>query len=204
MLFKAMELLFYPGGSLLFYDENRELEWITYALYVIALLATLCCVKDFWKDNKKATFGALLFLCLIALLREMGIQHWLTQHDTTAIKIKFFTNPNNPLHEKIISAGFVFIILTVAFWLFFKYLPKMIRGFFNLVPLYWTIATFGGIGIVSQFCDRFPSNYFKATGVQISGGWGQLLKLLEEGGEACLPILFILALFQYHLMCTEK
>ena len=196
-LFKGLDVLFYPNKGLLFYEANQGLEKITYGLYVVALGIALHYRTLFLKTDKKTTYFALLFLWLAALLREMGIQHWLTKHDTTAIKLRFFTNPNNPLHEKIISGLLVIIVVGTALWLFLKYLPKIWKGFWKLNPLYWTVVTFGGILIVSQFCDRFPSKYFKATHEQLSPLVKEWLKLFEEGGETTLPILFALGFIQY-------
>jgi len=196
-IFKGLDVLFYANQELTFYEANQGLEKITYGLYIVAVLVALYYHKLFLKTEKQSTYFGLLFLWMVALLREMGIQHWLTKHDTTAIKLRFFTNPNNPLHEKIISGVLVVIVVGTALWLFLKWLPKIWRGFWKLNPLYWTVVTFGGILIVSQFCDRFPSKYFKATHEHLSPIILEWLKLFEEGGEACLPILFALGFIQY-------
>ena len=179
---------------------GNESEVLTYTFYGIGLITALIFFRDFWKTDKQTTYFALLFLWLIALLREMGAQHWLTKHDTTAIKIRFFTNPNNPLHEKVVAGALVILVVGIALWLLIKYLKPMIKGFFSFKALYWTIATFGGVGMVSQFCDRFPSNYYKATGERLNNTILEGLKLFEEGGEICLPLLFALAFVQYHIM----
>ena len=198
-LFWLIEICFYNDDPMLFYAENKGLEIITYTLYVLALLVVVWFSHGRIAPDKKPTFWALLFLWFAAFLREMGVQHWLTQHDTTAIKIRFFTNPNNPLHEKLIAAFLVIVVVGTALWLFCKYLKQILKGFFALNPLYWTIVTFGAILVVSQFCDRFPSKYFKATHVHLGADVLYWLKLFEEGGEACLPILFALGFIQYAL-----
>ena len=203
-VFWMIEVSFYGNNPMLFYAENKGLEIITYTLYVLALFVVLGVSRGHIPPDKKSTFWALLFLWFAAFLREMGVQHWLTKHDTTAIKIRFFTNPNNPLHEKIITAILVIVVVGTALWLFFKYVKQIFKGFFAFNPLYWTVATFGGIMIVSQFCDRFPSKYFKATHVHLDGDILYWLKLFEEGGEACLPILFALCFIQYTLIKTKK
>lgn len=198
-LFWLIEICFYNDDPMLFYAENKGLEIITYTLYVLALLVVVWFSHGRIAPDKKSTFWALLFLWFAAFLREMGVQHWLTRHDTTAIKLRFFTNPNNPLHEKLIAAFLVIVVVGTALWLFFKYLKQILKGFFALNPLYWTIVTFGGILVISQFCDRFPSKYFKATHIHLGTDVLYWLKLFEEGGEACLPILFALGFIQYAL-----
>ena len=200
----ALSWILHPGNPTFFFDEDGENEFITYAGYGIGLIVALGYARDYLKTDRQASYFALLFLWLSALLREAGIQHWLTDHDTTAIKLRFFTNPNNPLSEKIVAAALVVVVLGTAVWLLCRYMPGLFRGFFALNPLAWTVAIFGGVGIVSQFADRFPSNHFKATGVRLDDTVIYWFKAVEESGEATLPLLFALGFIQYHLLREQN
>lgn len=200
----ALSWILHPGNPTFFFDEDGENEFITYAGYGIGLIVALGYARDYLKTDRQASYFALLLLWLSALLREAGIQHWLTDHDTTAIKLRFFTNPNNPLSEKIVAAVLVVVVLGTAVWLLCRYMPGLFRGFLALNPLAWTVATFGGVGIVSQFADRFPSNYFKATGVRLDDTVIYWFKAVEESGEATLPLLFALGFIQYHLLREQN
>ncbi len=200
----ALSWILHPGNPTFFFDEDGENEFITYAGYGIGLIVALGYARDYLKTDRQASYFALLFLWLSALLREAGIQHWLTDHDTTAIKLRFFTNPNNPLSEKIVAAVLVVVVLGTAVWLLCRYMPGLFRGFLALNPLAWTVATFGGVGVVSQFADRFPSNYFKATGVRLDDTVIYWFKAVEESGEATLPLLFALGFIQYHLLREQN
>lgn len=193
-----------PENPVAFYEVGGGLDYITYLAYGIGIFVALFFWRDFIGTDKQKSYFAFLFLGLITLLREMGAQHWLTEHDTTAIKIRFFTNPNNPLSEKIVAGFIIVVVVLIALWLLIKYLPKMLKGFFTFNPLYWTIATFGGLGVFSQCADRLPSNYFKATGERLNEMTLWLLKIIEESGEVCLPLLFGLAFIQYHLLINQK
>ncbi len=185
-------------------QEVVPTEELTYLFYGVAFGVAMCLACDYIRTPKQGTFFALCFLCLIALLREMGAQHWLTAHDTTAIKMRFFTNPANPLHEKIITAAILLLVVGVAVWLIVKYFKKMVSGFFKLQALYWTIATFALTGVVGKMIDRFPANYAKSTGEHLSEPVTYFCKLLEEGSESFLPLLFALALIQYHFIHGGK
>lgn len=196
--------IFYPDHPIAFFDIKGPSEIITYIMYGMALVTAIYFWRDFIKTPKQTSYILFLVLWLVALLREMGMQHALASKDTTAIKIRFFTNPDNPLSEKIITAILVLSVVSVIIKLLIQYTPKIIRVFFAFDPLYWTICTFGGIGIVSKFADRFPSNYYKSTGVRLNETTEFLLKLVEEGGEACLPLLFAMALWQYHIQYKKK
>lgn len=182
----------------IFFSTSGFCETITYTGYVLALCTALYYHRDFRQNKKDYLFFLILWGC--ALLREMGIQHYLTTTDTTAFKLRFFTNPNNPIHEKIISAFLLISVGYIVLYLLIKYTPKIIRGFFDLKPIYWTICTFGTIGIVSKFADRFPSNYHKSTGLILNSDTALIISLIEEGGEATLPLLFALTLIQYHYL----
>ena len=132
----------------------------------------------------------------------MGIQHWLAVNDTTAIKIKYFKNPQVPLYAKVTSALFIIGVIAVISYLLYKHLKQMIVGFFKFMPEYWTIATLTGLGLLTQFADRFPAHYRKTTGKMLSESIRFTLKILEEGGESILPLLFAVAFVQYH--CRYK
>ena len=185
-------------------EEAGATEVLTYVFYGFAAGVVLCLYQDHIHTARQTTYFALLFLWLTALLREMGIQHWLTTHDTTAIKIRFFTNPNNPLYEKIISALVVLAVVCVALYLLIKYLKKIIVGFFKFQTIYWTIGTFGALGVLTQIIDRFPANYAKATGQHLTEPIRFALKIFEEGGESLLPLLFTIAFVQFHFILCKK
>lgn len=194
----GMSFLFNPIHPITFFTTEGAIETITYAMYGVALITMVIFGRDFINTPQQTSYILFLVLWLAALLREMGIQHALTSTDTTAIKLRFFTNPNNPLSEKIVTAILVLSVVGVILKLLIQYTPKIIRGFFNFNPVYWTICTFGGIGVVSKIADRFPSNYYKSTGTKLTESTEIWFKLIEEAGEACLPLLFALALWQYH------
>lgn len=186
-----------------FYENDGGLEIITYTGYAVALVTALFLIRDYVKTPKQTSYFLFLVLWLAALLREMGIQHWLTSTDTTAIKLRFFTNPNNPLSEKLVAGFLVLLVFGIVLKLLIEYMPKIIRGFFEVNPLYWTVCTFGTVGLVSKFMDRFPSNYYKVTGERLDSLSNAWFKLFEEGGEATLPLLFTIGLIQFHLMYRQ-
>lgn len=144
----------------------------------------------------KADMICTAFLSFIMFMRELGVHHMMTKTDSTPFKIHFFTNPNNPLHEKIVSATIIVLILAAALYLLGKYFVKMVKGFFKLSPLCWTMATFGCWGIVCKAADRIPSLYAKRTGVSFAQDTIDFYSLVEEAGEMFLPLLIMLAIWQ--------
>ncbi len=167
-------------------------------------MGVLCCFsKDFLNTSKRSTFFALIFLWAAALFREMGIQHWLTSHDSVVTKTRFFLNPNNPLYEKIIAGFLMLPVVGVFIWILSKYFKKLVFGFIKFQTIPWTFAAFSALIFITQIADRFPANYLKATGVSLTVHALFFVKILEEGGESLLPLIFAISLVQYHLILQK-
>lgn len=180
-------------------EEIGVTETLTYIFYGFSFGVIFCYFKDFINSPDKNTFFALIFLQTVCLFREMGIQHWLTSHDTVITKTRFFLNPNNPLYEKLI-AGFLMLSVVVVFvWVLSKNFKKLALGFIKFQNIPWTIAIFSILTVITQIADRFPANYLKATGMNLSEHITFVLKILEEGGESLLPLLFVIGILQWHL-----
>ena len=212
-------MLFVAAGMLLYYvvcyalrakfgvfdvEEVGLTEVTTYLFYGVSFCVMFWVRKDFLHTPLQKTYFSLCFLWLCALLREMGIQHWLASRDSTSIKIRFFTNPDNPLHEKIFTLFLLAVVAWVIFSLLRKYTGKILAGIRNRHPVDWTIATLLIFCAVTQFADRFPDNYEKSTGVELTEPVRFFLKILEEGGESLLPLLFAVALWQFHILLQQK
>ena len=185
-------------------DKSGATDALTYLFFGMAFAVLMCFNGDYMNTPRQSTYFGLIFLWIVTLLREMGAQHWLAINDTTAIKINYFKNPNVPFYGKIVSAVVILSVLSVIGFLFYKNFKKMVKGFFKFNPLYWTIATFGGWGAITQIADRFNSNYAKYTGERLSEPALFFVTIIEEGGESLLPLLFIVALVQCHLQLKNN
>ena len=186
------------SADALFHFTSTTLETITYTVYALTAIVIVWTAHDF-RGKPFNTFLLFVFLFICALLREMGIQHWLTKTDTTAFKLPFFTNPNNPLHEKLIAGYILLVVAIVVIYLLVRYLPILFKSFFRFNPIAWTVATLGGTGIVCKIADRFPGNYKKIMETPLDPSIHAYIELFEETTESALPWLFALALIQYHL-----
>lgn len=188
---------FNAGADAIFHFTDTTLDTITYAIYALTAVVVVWAARDF-KGAQFNHFILFVFLFICALLREMGVQHWLTKTDTTAFKLPFFTNPNNPLHEKLVAGYILLVVAAVVLYLLAHYLPFLIKSFFQFNPIAWTVCTLGGTGIVCKIADRFPSNYKKMMEMPMDPSVHAYIELFEETTESALPLLFALALIQYH------
>ena len=186
-------------------EQTKDGGWIdiaTYTAYGIAILTLVVTCRDF-KDNP-TLFLALLCLLIAAVLREAGIQHMLTQTDTTAFKIRFFTNPNNPWCEKVRAACILFVMAVISLYVIWETAIPLLKGFFKGHAVSWSIAGLCATTIVSKCVDRAHGNYFKWTGTRISEDLLAYLTLFEEGLELFIPLWAVLACLQHHFICKKN
>lgn len=172
------------------------IEQISDALWVVLFGVLIFYRHLFNKEKGQWDFTASFFLTVILFFRELGAHHWLASRDSTAFKTRFFTNPDNPLHEKIISGLIILAILVAVVWLLSRFLIVLVKGFFQLNTVCWTMAVFGTWGIICKGADRIPSLYYRKTQVDLSQSAIDFFSLVEESGEMFLPLLIILALWQ--------
>ena len=186
-------------------EEVGATEVLTYLFYGCGGGIIFCCAKDYMSDSSKIkTFSAIAFIYLIMILRDMGAQGWLTTHDTVVTKIRFFTSPNNPMYEKIIAGTIMLFIMAVFFYVLFKNIKPLCKGIKNFEPIAWTTLTLFVWTPITQVIDRFPAEYFKATGVVLAEPIRFAMKIIEEGGESLLPLLIAIAFLQYHFIYAKK
>ena len=179
-------------------QDGGLIDIATYTAYGLAIATLLVFYKDF--TGKRMLFWALLFLLVAAVLREAGIQHMLTQTDTTAFKIRFFTNPNNPLCEKIRALAILAIVAIVALYIVIRTALPLLKGLFKGNGLSWSIAGLCATTIVSKCVDRAHGNYYKWTGTPVSDQVMPYLMLIEEGLEMFIPLWAVLACWQHHFI----
>lgn len=172
-------------------------DYITIGLYIIALVVVYLYRPRDNSRRQNVNFWLFEFVILGALFRELGIQHWLTQTDTTALKIRFFLNPANPLSEKIVAGLFLLLWAVIAIYLLKRYTLFMIREFFRGNAVVWTIATTCAVTVFAKFIDRFPANYQRYTGEAISLFWDTGCSSFEEIYEAYIPVLLMIAAIQF-------
>ena len=181
-------------------EETGVISITTYTGYLFAFIAAFLARKCFDTRILKISYGCFVFLLIAMLLREMGVQHWLTSTDSTAFKLRFFTNPNNPVAEKIFAAFLLFIVFGTILFLAVRYLKYLIKGVFNLETLPWTIGTLGASGIICKIADRIPGHYRKMTHEWMAGEWKIYFTFLEETTEILLPIFIGVAFIQYMII----
>jgi hypothetical protein len=122
----------------------------------------------------------------------------------TPFKMKFLTNANNPLADRlIVAACFAVVILLCAGTLLY-FLRRLLTGLFKLHPVCWSMGFFGGTIILIQLTDRLPAVLRKDLGIRISEALHALMTALEEGQELLLPLFVVIAVLQAHFIYNNE
>lgn len=122
----------------------------------------------------------------------------------TPFKMKFLTNANNPLADRlIVAACFAVVILLCAGTLLY-FLRRLLTGLFKLHPVCWSMGFFGGTIILIQITDRLPAVLRKDFGIRISESLHALMTALEEGQELLLPLFVVIAVLQAHFIYNNE
>ncbi len=191
------------NDNILSFVKNGPIIEDTSHLGYMLLVAALLWYCDDFRDKIKS-WGIFLFLSMCAFLREYGIHRHLSKTDTTPFKSRFFLNPDNPVGEKIVFGILLIIIAVAVIYLAVKYSKFLVASFFKLNTISWSVATMCTIGVASKIIDRFPANYRKSTGVELSENTYAIMQLVEESSEMFLPYLAIFIIIQYHLILKNR
>lgn len=186
-------------------EEVGATEVLTYLFYGFGAGIIFNCAKDFTSDpSKKKSFFAMVFLYFIMILRDMGAQGWIPSNDTVITKIRFFTKPTNPLHEKILAGAIMLFVVLVFAYVLIKHIKPLLNGIKKFETVSWTVLTLFIWTPITQIIDRFPAEYFKATGIELLEPIRFAMKIIEEGGESLLPLLIAIAFLQFHHIYCKK
>jgi len=118
----------------------------------------------------------------------------------TPFKMRFLTNPNNPLADRLIVLACFIVVLGLFGGTLLYFLRRLIAGLFKLHPVCWSIGFFGGALVLIQFADRLPAVLRKKCGIEISENIKAFSTALEEGQEVLLPLFVILAVIQAYFI----
>ena len=179
-------------------EDGAMVDVLAKCGYLLLISLLFVWADDF--SDKVRSWGIYIFLTMGCFLRESGIQHHLSTTDSTPFKSRFFLNPDNPVYEKIIYGMVLLLVGGCVVYLGIKYAKHLVKSFFKLDTLTWSIAVLCTVGVAMKIIDRFPSNYKHAHHVRLSDSAYALSQLMEETGEMFLPYIAIAILVQYHLL----
>ena len=122
----------------------------------------------------------------------------------TPFKMRFLTNGGAPLAAKGLALVYFGSFFGIFAALLAYYAIPLIKGFFSLHPVAWTMCCFGSSGVMVQIMDRLPAWYRHSKGLQFSDSCSALCTCLEEGGEMMIAIFALVAIVQAHRYYTAS
>ena len=117
----------------------------------------------------------------------------------TVFKMRFLKAADIPFMPKLFVAVFFVLFFVAVIIPLVRYAVPLVKGFFRLEPVAWTMAVFGGAAVTVMVVDRLPAN-LRHAGVDLSDGVRALLTVFEEGGEMVMALMALLAILQAHLI----
>lgn len=116
----------------------------------------------------------------------------------TVFKMRFLRADDVPFAPKVFVFVFFVLFFVAVVVPLVRYLVPLFKGFFRFEPVAWTMAAFGACSTGVLVVDRLPSK-LRHAGFALSDGALALMKTFEEGGEAVMALLALLAVLQSYL-----
>lgn len=125
----------------------------------------------------------------------------------TPFKMRFLTNGGAPFLAKVLVVSYFVALFGVFAALLGYFFPKLVKGFFKLHPVAWTMCCFGTSGVMVQLCDRMPAWVRHARGLpkgKTIDAVSSFFTALEEGGEMMIAIFALIAIYQAYRIYSSK
>lgn len=125
----------------------------------------------------------------------------------TPFKMRFLTNGGAPLMAKVLVVFYFGALFGVFAALLAYFFPKLVKGFFQLHPVAWTMCCFGTSGVMVQLCDRMPAWVRHIRGLpkeKTIDAISSFFTALEEGGEMMIAIFALIAIYQAYRIYSKS
>lgn len=193
-------------------DGHSFFETITLPFYALIVPAVwLCCPFSGSPKRKALLCAAVSCVAAMAVCKELDLHlaaitalypDVVANFKGTPFKMRFLTASGIPFGAKLISLSYFALFFGVFAALLAYYFVRLVKGFFKLHPVAWTMCFFGGSGVLVAVFDRLPAWYRHAHGLAkdqvIAGPFGSFCTCFEEGMEMMIAAFALLAILQAH------
>ena len=193
-------------------DGHSFFETLTLPFYALIVpLVWLCCPFAGSARRKTLLCAAVSCVAAMAVVKELDLHlaaitalypDVVAHFKGTPFKMRFLTASKVPLGAKIVSLSYFALFFGVFAALLAYYSVRLVKGFFKLHPVAWTMCCFGTSGVMVAVFDRLPAWYRHAHGLAkgevIAGSFGSFCTAFEEGGEMMIAMFALLAILQAH------
>lgn len=194
-------------------DGASPVELMTLPLFALTVPLAWLCPPCAGPARRQCAWSALWSLLgVMAIVRETDVHKALfakiwpevaANFHGTVFKMKFLKASGIPFMPKLFVAVFFVLFFVAVIVPLARYIVPLVKGFFRLEPVAWTMAVFGCVSTSVLVVDRLPAN-LRHAGVDLSDSAIALLKVFEEGGEMAMALLALLAMLQSHLIFARR
>lgn len=215
---QALRAAFDNGGYSFF-------ETMTIPFYALIVpLVWLCCPFGGSAKRKALLCAGVSCIAAMAVVKELDLHLALMSHlypdvinpdgsvygllkpdgsplSGTPFKMRFLTNAGAPLGAKVIAVSYFALMFGVFAAMLAYFFPRLVKGFFRLHPVAWTMCFFGASGVMVQVFDRLPAWYRHSQGMSkasLADSFAAFCTAFEEGGEMMIAAFALLAILQAH------
>ena len=198
-------------------DGRSFFETLTIPFYALIVPTVwLCCPFSGSAKRKMLLCTAVSCVAIMAVAKQLDIHLAVMQSlypdvvanfKGTPFKMRFLTRGGIPFGAKMVAVSYFVLFFGVFAALLAYYFTKLVKGFFRLHPVAWSMAFFGISGVMVQVCDRFPAWYRHAKGLPkgavVDGAFGSFCTAFEEGGEMMIAAFALIAILQAHAIYSR-
>ena len=198
-------------------DGHSFFEVMTLPFYALVVpLVWLCCPFSGSTRRKALLCAAVSCVAAMAVVKELDLHlaaitalypDVVANFKGTPFKMRFLTASGVPVGAKLVSLSYFVLFFGVFAALLTCYFMKLVKGFFKLHPVAWTMCCFGASGVMVAIFDRLPAWYRHAHGLAkgqvIAGPFGSFCTAFEEGGEMMIAAFALLAILQAHAIYSQ-
>ena len=198
-------------------DGRSFFETLTLPFYALIVPAVwLCCPFSGSAKRKAFLCAAVSCVAVMAVVKQLDIHLAMMQSlypdvvanfKGTPFKMRFLTRSGIPFGAKLVAVSYFVLLFGVFAALLTYYFLKLVKGFFRLHPVAWSMAFFGISGVMVQVCDRLPAWYRHVKGLPksavVDGAFGSFCTAFEEGGEMMIAAFALIAILQAHAIYSR-
>ena len=192
-------------------DGRSFFETLTLPFYVLIVPTVwLCCPFAGSTGRKILLCAGVSCVAAMAVVKELDLHlvamqalypEVVANFKGTPFKMRFLTGYGIPLGAKTIALAYFLLFFGVFAAMLAYFFPRLMKGFFCLHPVAWTMCFFGGSGVMVQLFDRLPAWYRHAKGLpktDLADSFTAFCTAFEEGGEMLIAAFALLAILQAH------
>jgi hypothetical protein len=197
-------------------DGRSFFETLTIPFYALIVPTVwLCCPFSGSAKRKALLCAGVSCVAVMAIMKQLDIHLSVIQSlypdvvanfKGTPFKMRFLTRSGIPIGAKLVAVSYFALFFGVFAAMLAYYFPKLVKGFFRLHPVAWSMVFFGISGVTVQVCDRLPAWYRHSIGVGKEGLPMPLLSFctaFEEGGEMMIAAFALIAILQAHAIYSR-